>query len=87
MADKSSKMMTHKITPSLDYNQWLKSLDTHLNEPTNQNSTKAPKVVKPSNKKRYYKTLGTSSKDSPMSPASLILSTWKLWKFVSTECL
>ena len=25
-------------TPSVDYNWWLKRLDTKLNEPTNQNS-------------------------------------------------
>ena len=36
-----------KITPSVDYNQGLK-----LNEPTNQNSIKVTKVVKPTNKKR-----------------------------------
>ena len=29
-----------------------------LNEPTNQNSTKVPKVVKPTKKKRYYKLWG-----------------------------
>ena len=40
---------------SADYNRWLKHLDTQLNEPTNQNSIKAPKVVKPTNNK----TLGT----------------------------
>ena len=27
---------THTITPSLDYNQWLKRLDTQPNVPTNQ---------------------------------------------------
>ena len=31
----TSPMMIHKITPSVDYNQWPK-----LNEPTNQNSMK-----------------------------------------------
>ena len=45
-------MMIHRITPSVDYNgQWLKGLDTQLNEPTNNNSIKGPKVVKPKNKK------------------------------------
>ena len=48
-------MMIHKITPSIQYNQWLK-----LNEPTNENSIKVAKVVKPTNKKRNYKPLGTS---------------------------
>ena len=38
-------------TPSVDYYKWLKSLDTQLNGPTNQNSLKFPKVVKPRNKK------------------------------------
>ena len=30
---------------------WLKRLDTQLNEQTNQNLMKVPKVVKPTNKK------------------------------------
>ena len=35
---------------------------------TNQNSITAPKVVKPTNKKKhYYKTLGTSVINNPMS--------------------
>ena len=37
-------------TPSVDYNNWLKHLDTQLNEPTNQNSIKVLKVVNPTNK-------------------------------------
>ena len=40
-------MMIHKITISVDYNQYLKRLDTQLNEPTNQNLIKVPKVVEP----------------------------------------
>ena len=40
-----------KITLSVDYNYWLKRLDTHINEPTNQNSIKNTKVAKPTNKK------------------------------------
>ena len=43
--------MIHKNTPSLDYNQLLKNIDTQLNEPTNQNSKKVPKDVKPIDKK------------------------------------
>ena len=31
---------------------WLKHLETQLNEPTNQNSTKVPKVVNPTNTKK-----------------------------------
>ena len=36
---------------SVVFNLWLKRLDTQLNEPTNQNYIKIPKVVKPTNKK------------------------------------
>ena len=64
-------VIIHKITPSADYNKWLKRLDTQSNEPTNQNSKEVPKVVHPMYKKRYYKTLGTSVMNSPMSPSSL----------------
>ena len=32
--------------PSIDYNYLLKCLDNELNEPTNQNSIKVPKVVR-----------------------------------------
>ena len=34
-----------KIISCLDYNYWLKRLDTQLNESTNQNLLKVPKVV------------------------------------------
>ena len=44
-------MMIHKIDPSIDYNQWLKRLDTQYNEPTNQKLLRAPKVVNEVNKK------------------------------------
>ena len=54
-------MMIHKIIPSVDYNYWMKRLNTQLNEPNNKNS----------HKKRYYKTLGTSVINNPMSPPSL----------------
>ena len=46
-------MMIHKITTSVDFNYRLKILDTQLNIPTNQNSIKVPKVVKPTNKKTF----------------------------------
>ena len=46
-----SPIMKHKNTPSVDYNYWLKRLDTHLSEPTNQNSVKVPKVAKPTKRK------------------------------------
>ena len=32
----------------------VETLDTQLNEPTNQNTIKVPKVVKPTNKKTLY---------------------------------
>ncbi len=44
-------MRIHKITPTSDYNERIKRLDTRLNEPTNQNSMKVINVVKPTNKK------------------------------------
>ena len=68
-------------TPSVDYNQWLKHLDTHFNELTNQNSINAPKVVKPTIRKLYYKTLGTSVINSPISPISLILPITEKYKW------
>ena len=46
----TSPVMIHKITTSLDYNYWLKHLDTQLNKTANQNSLTVPKVVKPKNK-------------------------------------
>ena len=49
-----------QITPSLDYNLWLKCLDTQLYEQTNQNIIKFPKVVEPMNKKALFKALGIS---------------------------
>ena len=35
----------------VDFKQWLKRLNTQLYEPTDQNSIKVPKVVKPTEKK------------------------------------
>ena len=64
-------MILHKITPFVDYNQWVKRLNTQLNEPTNNNLKEVPKAFKPTNKKTYYKTFGTSVINSPMSPPSL----------------
>ena len=46
----TSQMIIHKISPSVDYNQWLKRFDTQLNDPTNKNLNQVPKVVKPTNK-------------------------------------
>ena len=44
-------MMIHNITLYVDYNEWLKRLDTHLDETTNKNSVKVQKFVKPTNEK------------------------------------
>ena len=33
----------HKSSPFVDYNKWLKRLDTQYNEPTNQNLVKVQK--------------------------------------------
>ena len=49
----------------------VKHLDTQLNQPTNQNLIKVPKVVKQMNKDCYYNTLGTSVINGQMSPPSL----------------
>ena len=38
-------MMIHKIPSSVDYNYWLKLLDTQLNESTNQNSLRSPNLL------------------------------------------
>ena len=51
-------MLIHKITPSIDYNYWLECLDTQLNKPASQNSIKASKVFKPTNKKNVEKNIG-----------------------------
>ena len=41
-----------QITLSVDYNYWLKRLNTNLNQPTNQNKLEDPKFGQPTNKKR-----------------------------------
>ena len=60
----TSPVMILKITPSLDFNQWLKCLDTHLNEPSNKNSMKVPEVIKPTNKKTILQNLGDQCKQT-----------------------
>ena len=52
----------------VDYNYWLKRLDTitQLNEPTNQNLIKALKLLSQRIRKCYYKTLGTGEIKIPM---------------------
>ena len=34
----------------IDYNKWLKRVDTQLNKPTNKNSIKVPKLTEPTKK-------------------------------------
>ena len=48
-------MMINKFKSLLDNDYWLKLLDPQLIEPTNQNSIKVPKIVKPMNKKHQQK--------------------------------
>ena len=54
-------MIIHKTLSFVDKYRY-KGLDTQLNELTNENSLKVPKVkvVKPTNKKTLLKTLGIS---------------------------
>ena len=42
----TSSIIIHKINLSVDFNCWLKLLDTQLNKRTIQNLIKVPKVVK-----------------------------------------
>ena len=51
-------MMIHKITSFVDYNYWLKLLDTQLTEPSNQNLLKVSKVLKQTNKEKIIIKLG-----------------------------
>ena len=44
-------MLIHKVTPYVDYNKWLKRMNTQFNKPTNKNLVQVLKVVKPTNKK------------------------------------
>ena len=53
----TSPMMIHNITPSVDYNNWLKCLDTQLNEPTKQINN-GPQVVEPTFEKTLLLNFG-----------------------------
>ena len=68
MADKlmSPPMMIHKNTPSVDYNQWLKRLDTLLYQPIKL-PLKSPILLSQQIRKFYSKTLGTRVINSQMS--------------------
>ena len=59
----TSLIMIHKITAIVDY-KVAETYGTQQNEPTNQNKTKVPKVVKPNN----HKTLGTCATNILKSP-------------------
>ena len=59
------------------YNQWLKRLETQLNKPTNQDSIKVIKVVKPTNKKNH-KTVGTSVTNSQYPLPLWLKLSWPL---------
>ena len=65
-------MMKHKSYSSVENNYWLKRLDTQLNEQTFQIQEGPKRLLRKRIRKRYYKTLGTSVINSPMSPPSLI---------------
>ena len=67
-------MMIDKITPSIDYYQWLKRLDAQLNEPINPNTIIVSKVLIQRIRKGYFKTLGTSEINSSMTSSSLVKS-------------
>ena len=62
-------MIIYKITLSVDYNYWLKRLNTQLIEPTNHNSIKAPKVVEPSNRKTLSLSFGDFFNKHPIVPS------------------
>ena len=65
----------HKITPSVDYNQWSKLLKTLTDKPTNPNSIKVSKVVMPTNKKTLSYNFGDQCNKQPIVlPPSLTKS-------------
>ena len=82
MADKLmliQKRMRHKITPSVDYNQYMKRLDIQLNEPTNQNSIKVSKDVNQTNRKMLLQKFGDYCNiqlNVPFHPEKALL--WKI---------
>ena len=64
-----------QVTNCVDYmcRLWLKRLNTELDQPTNQNSIKVPKLLGQRIRKRYHKTLGTSVM-SPTYPECTLYS-------------
>ena len=64
-------MMIHKIIPSVVQNYWLKRFNTQLNESDNENSLSSLKFLRQRMRKRYYRALGTSVINRPLSPLTL----------------
>ena len=52
---KDNKLMIAKNNLYFRFLLWLERVNTQINEPTNQNSSNVPKVVKPTRKR--YKNL------------------------------
>ena len=51
-------MSNKKILPSVDYNKWLKRLDTQLNKPNSKfNKSPQSRYVKAQQIRKRYKTL------------------------------
>ena len=63
--------MMHKHTPLVYYNWLLNRLETELNEPTNQNSIKVPKVVLPTNNLTFH---SKQTKNYPRPYSKLVLN-------------
>ena len=64
-------MKIHKVNHYVDYNCWLKRLDTQLKKPTNENSSKTPKLLDQRIRKLSYTSLGTSVMNRTIAPLSL----------------
>ena len=64
--------MIQKVPSYVDYNYWLKRLDTQYNESTNHKFLKVPEVVNQTNKKMLFKTLVTNVINSPLFPSFLV---------------
>ena len=62
-------------------------MDIQLNESTNQSLIKVPKVAAQQIRKHYYKTLGTSIMNSPMSPSSLQSISPKVAKLLNVNVI
>ena len=74
--------MIHKINNSVDYNKWLKRLETKLIEPTNENLIKVPNVFKLRNKKNVIISLYKCKKQPniPSFPGLTLFLIFKVFK-------